>query len=87
MATDPIDCDLSAVVRPDLGTVDALARMSLAAKRRDCRLRLHAVSPELRALVALAGLSDVLLGPQREAEEGEQLGGVQEGVEPGDPPV
>ena len=47
-------------VEPDAVTVDALARLQLAAQRRGCRIRLENASPELKELVALMGLSDVL---------------------------
>jgi ABC-type transporter Mla MlaB component len=53
-------CDVSGV-QVDAVTVDALARLQLAARRHDCRIRLcgHA-SPELLQLVAFMGLTDVL---------------------------
>lgn len=40
--------------------VDALACLALAARRNDCSVRLCGASPDLRALVAFAGLEDVL---------------------------
>lgn len=43
-------------------TVDALARLQLAARRHGCRIRLRNASPELLELLALMGLSDVLPG-------------------------
>jgi ABC-type transporter Mla MlaB component len=52
-------CDVGGV-DPDAVTVDALARLQLAARRHGCRIRLRHASPELRELVALMGLSDVL---------------------------
>jgi ABC-type transporter Mla MlaB component len=52
-------CDVSGV-GPDAVTVDALARLQLAARRRGCVVRLRAASRELRALVAFMGLEDVL---------------------------
>ncbi|MET9957581.1 STAS domain-containing protein [Streptomyces sp. NPDC006326] len=76
-------CDVSALTRPGLGTVDALARLALAARRHGIRLRLTGATPGLRGLLDLVGLVE-LLG---EAEEGEPAGGVQEGVEPDDPPL
>jgi ABC-type transporter Mla MlaB component len=47
-------------VEPDAVTVDALARLQLAARRYGCRVRLRGVSPELRSLIAFMGLRDVL---------------------------
>ena len=52
-------CDVAGV-EPDAVTVDALARLQLAARRRGCRVRLRNASPELRKLVAFMGLADVL---------------------------
>ena len=48
-------------IDPDAVTVDALARLQLAAKRRACQIRLRGASDELRALVAFMGLGDVIL--------------------------
>ena len=47
-------------VEPDAVTVDALARLQLASQRRGCRIRLENASPELRELVELMGLTEVL---------------------------
>jgi ABC-type transporter Mla MlaB component len=47
-------------VEPDAVTVDALARLQLAARRCACRVRLRGGSEELRELVAFMGLADVL---------------------------
>ena len=52
-------CDV-ATVQPDAVTVDALARLQLAARRHGCQVRLRNASPELLALVAFMGLADVL---------------------------
>jgi ABC-type transporter Mla MlaB component len=53
-------CDVSAV-EVDAVTVDALARLQLAARRNGCRIRLcGSASPELLALVEFMGLTDVL---------------------------
>jgi hypothetical protein len=41
-------------------TVDALARLQLAARRRGCQIRLRYASAELLDLVAFMGLADVL---------------------------
>jgi ABC-type transporter Mla MlaB component len=57
---DVVRCDVRGV-DPDAMTVDALARLQLAAQRNGCRVRLRNPSAELRALVAFMGLSDVLL--------------------------
>ncbi len=52
-------CDVSGV-EPDAVTVDALARLQLAARRYGCQVRLRNASDELLELVAFMGLHDVL---------------------------
>ena len=52
-------CDVRGV-DVDAVTVDALARLQLAARRRGCLVRLRQPSNELRELVAFMGLRDVL---------------------------
>jgi ABC-type transporter Mla MlaB component len=52
-------CDVSGV-EPDAVTVDALARLQLAARRTGCQVRLQNASDELLELVAFMGLTDVL---------------------------
>ena len=46
---------------PDLVTVDCLARLALMARRQGGRIAVRGASPELRELVELAGLDEVLL--------------------------
>ena len=53
-------CDVSGIAA-DAVAVDALARLQLAAHRHGCQVRLKRCTPELRDLVALMGLSDVLV--------------------------
>ena len=52
-------CDVRGI-DPDAVTVDALARLQLAARRNDCQVRLRHASNELRELLAFMGLRDVL---------------------------
>ena len=52
-------CDVRDV-QPDAVTVEALARLQLAAQRTGCRVRLRGASRELLELVAFMGLTDVL---------------------------
>ena len=52
-------CDVRGV-QPDAVTVDALARLQLAARRHGCTVRLRHASGELLELVAFMGLADVL---------------------------
>ncbi len=89
VASWPLVCEGGKV---DLRVVDALARLQLTAQRLGCRIRLYRAHRRLRELLALAGLADVLplqagsaVEPGRQAEQGEQAIGVEEGVEPTDP--
>jgi ABC-type transporter Mla MlaB component len=47
-------------VDPDAVTIDALARLQVAARRNGCQVRLRNASSELIELVAFMGLTDVL---------------------------
>jgi hypothetical protein len=73
-------------LRADATTIDALARLQLAARRLRCRLVLRDAPDELRELVAFAGLGEVLcLEPRRKPEEREELLGAEEERELRDP--
>jgi ABC-type transporter Mla MlaB component len=52
-------CDVSRL-DPSAVTVDALARLQLATRRRGCEVRLRGPSNELQELVDFMGLADVL---------------------------
>lgn len=52
-------CDVGGI-EPDAVTVEALARLQLAARRYGCRVRLVHASEELLELVGFMGLRDVL---------------------------
>jgi hypothetical protein len=87
-----LTCDVGGLVA-DLATVDLVSRLALTARRDGCHLRLCRVSPELAALLHLAGLDAVLMGAlggplERggQPEEREQLG-VEERGDLGDPPL
>lgn len=54
-------CDVCDV-EPDAVTIDALARLQLAARRHGCQVRLRGASNDLRDLLAFMGLEDVLAG-------------------------
>ena len=83
-----IACDVSAVAEPDACTVDALARLSLTARRLGREVRLVHAGRDLQELVSLMGLHEVLpvlqLEPRGQAEQGEERGGVEEETDPGD---
>ncbi len=87
-----IACDMRHIVDPDIGTVDALARFALAARRLGFRLRLEHASPDLVELVLLAGLREAVGCPEGsvveaggQSEQGEVAGGVEEEDDPADP--
>jgi hypothetical protein len=67
---------------PDLAVVDSLCRLQLAAHRAGCEVVLDDLCCELAEILDLVGLCREVGG---QAELGEQLLGVQEAVEPGDP--
>jgi ABC-type transporter Mla MlaB component len=52
-------CDVRGV-EPDAVTVDALARLQVAARRHECQVRLRQASDELLDLLSFMGLRDVL---------------------------
>jgi ABC-type transporter Mla MlaB component len=60
-------CDVRGVPA-DAVTVDALARLQLAARRYSCRVELRNASRELLELVEFMGLTDVL--PERDGPAG-----------------
>lgn len=93
VAGDPVWSQATpAACHPDLGLVDALARLQVAARRLGCSVHLRQVSDELTGLLDLVGLGvavgapELALEARGEAEEREQLG-VQEVVPLDDPPV
>lgn len=81
-----IVCDVGALVDPDLGTVEALARLQLTVKRLGGALRLRGTSARLEELLALTGLEEVLLRLEAvgEPEEREEPLGVEEEADPRD---
>jgi anti-anti-sigma factor len=84
-------CDVGSLTQSDVAVVDALCRMRLVARRRGCQLLVRHPSPGLLQLLFLTGLTDVVpvaasnLGTERESEEGEPAGGVEEERDPADP--
>jgi ABC-type transporter Mla MlaB component len=57
---DMVICDVGALTGPDGATIDALARLQLAARRRGCRVALRGAGADLLGLLALSGLSDIV---------------------------
>jgi len=85
MGTVYFDC--AGLLLPTASSVDQIARLKLAAKRNGCDLELENANPELIELLCLAGLAGVLgLELEGEAEQREQLGGVEEEGQLDDPP-
>ncbi|MFF1379934.1 STAS domain-containing protein [Streptomyces sp. NPDC058308] len=87
-ATSDVICDVSAVTTADLTTVEAVARLHLAARRAGRRIRLRNPGPALLALLGLVGLVELLglvVETGGKTEEREPPLGVQEAVEAGDP--
>jgi ABC-type transporter Mla MlaB component len=64
----------------DLGIVDALARLQLAARRSGYEVAVTDAPSDLRELIELAGLSDALgvVEPRRQREEREERLRVEE---------
>jgi hypothetical protein len=90
----PVICDVGALTDPDAVTVDALARLQLAARRLGRCVLLRGACGDLQDLLAFVGLCDVLplreplrLEPCGQSEEREQACGVEEEADPGDPTV
>lgn len=79
-----IECDLGGLKYSDATTIEALARLQLAANRCGGELHLFRVPDELRELVAFVGLGDVIrcgdvdVEPRRQSEQREHASGVEE---------
>jgi STAS domain len=90
---EPILCDASALIQPDLGTIDGLAHLALATRRLGHALQLCQASSELTGLIVLVGLAGVVpcvesaVEPRRQAEHLEEPGGVEEEDDPADAPA
>jgi ABC-type transporter Mla MlaB component len=89
---DVIVCDVAELLDPDAVTVDALARLQLAARRSGRRIRLRNACHDLCDLLRLMGLSEALpttggsvLQPGGQAEQREPPRRVQEEADPSDP--
>jgi hypothetical protein len=72
--------------------VDALAHLALGARRMGCRVQLRHAGPDLRALIDLVGLGEILpcadgsgVEAQRQPEQREEPRRVQEERDPADP--
>jgi anti-anti-sigma regulatory factor len=82
---EQLSCDARALPA-DVAALDALARLTLAARQAGFELRLLHVSAELTCLIELTGLAGVLrVEPGRQPEEREQSLGVEEEAQLDDP--
>ncbi len=88
-----IHCDVGSNERPDLATVDALARLQLAAHRCGCRVELVGTGEPLCDLLRLVGLAASFgidesgVEARGQAEQREEPGRVEEERDPGDLPA
>jgi anti-anti-sigma regulatory factor len=83
----PIVCDVSALA-PDASAIDGLARLHLLAKRQGLEIRFCRVPSDVRELLGLCGLADVLsLEVVGQGEQREERGRVEEERHLGDPPA
>jgi hypothetical protein len=88
MGPRTIFCDLGDLAEADAGTIDALARLQLAVRRRGFELRLLRAPTEFVCLLELTGLSEVLrLEPGREPEKRENAVRVEKERQLDDPAV
>jgi ABC-type transporter Mla MlaB component len=73
MASGPIILDCSCLERWDAATIDRIARLHLAAKRKGSALQLANVDADLLELIDFCGLAAVLgVEAGRELKEGKQ---------------
>ena len=84
-----IVCEIAGLTgRPDVTTIDALARLQLTLRPHGLEIVLSGASAELVELLEFVGLADVLrVEPGGQAEEREERGGVEEERELDDPSV
>ncbi|HEY2950792.1 MAG TPA: STAS domain-containing protein [Micromonosporaceae bacterium] len=83
-----VQCEVGTITEPDTVTLEALARLQLTARRLGGRIQVCGAQRRLREIIAFTGLGEVLPLAQAsgQAEEREQPVGVEERVEPDDPP-
>lgn len=86
MSSRSIDVDCACVSTPDVGFIDRIARLQLAARNLGFQLRLVNVDQALLELVDLCGLAEPLgVEPERHPEQRKQSRGVEEESDLGDP--
>lgn len=67
--TRVVICDVSGVTQADVVTVEALARLRLTARRQGWSLLVGGAGPDLRALLHLLGMAEVIPEADRLTEE------------------
>lgn len=89
--SEPVVCDVGALVHPDGVVIEALARMQLTASGLGGRIVLLGASAELTALLTLTGLRDAIpsavgsgVEPVGQSEEREEVRRVEEEADAGD---
>jgi len=88
MATGTVILSCARIQHPSVAAIEYLARLKLGLRRGGRELCLASPSPELAELIDLAGLAGVLgVEVKGQAEEREELRGVEEEGELADPPV
>ena len=88
MGTDKVVLNCACMGKPDLDTIDTIARMQLATRRRGGTLTLYRTATQLLELLDLAGLAEVLrVEVKRKPEEREEPRRVEEEGELSDPSV
>jgi hypothetical protein len=84
MRTVYFDC--GGLPRPTAATIDQIARLKLAARRRGCELELRNANSDLAELICFIGLGGVLgVEPEGQAEQREQPCCIEEEGELDDP--
>ncbi len=88
---DALTCDVSDLTHPDAVAIEALARLQLTASRLGRRIEVRGACEQLRLLLNLAGLRDVIaladasvVEALGQPEEREQVRRVEEETDPGD---
>ena len=88
MARSALALDCRRFAAAELEVLDQLARLHAALRAAGFALRLEHVGPELGALIAFAGLDEVLsVRPVGQPPEREELLGVEEEGDLGDAPA
>ena len=88
MATGTVILNCARIKNPSVAAIDYLARLRLGLLRGDCEMCLANCSDELKQLIELAGLEEVLgVQVEGQSEQREQLRRVEEEGELADPPA